>query len=301
VLPERTTPELRYLEAKFAGLASYGLSAKLLAEVLPLGRLLHATVLRRQVQGVAQRLEDELGKERCSFIEGCPGDWEKLARPDLPLVVGLDGGYVHSSEQRSRRDGWSEVVAGKSTPDKGPAKSFGFVQTYDAKPKRRLFEVLSSQGMQANQQVTFITDGGEDVRDLPLYLDPQAEHLLDWFHVTMRITVMANMAKGLPSQPSGPDLPRCPPVDLAASVGEDLARLKWFLWHGNVFRAVQVIDDLVMDLDVEVPGPEQRKLLKAVTEFGTYVRANAGSIPNYGERYRAGEPISSSFVEPAVN
>jgi hypothetical protein len=37
-LPERTTPELRYLEAKFAGLASYGLSARLLAEVLPLGR-----------------------------------------------------------------------------------------------------------------------------------------------------------------------------------------------------------------------------------------------------------------------
>jgi len=94
VLPDRTTPELQYLEAKFAGLASYGLSAKLLAEVLPLGRPLHATVLRRQVLGVAQRLEDELGIERCSFIAGCPGDWEKLACPDLPLVVGLDGGYV---------------------------------------------------------------------------------------------------------------------------------------------------------------------------------------------------------------
>ena len=26
-----------------------------------------------------------------------------------------------------------------------------------------------------------------------------------------------------------------------------------------------------------------------------------GSIPNYGERYRAGEPISSSFAESAVN
>jgi hypothetical protein len=112
---------------------------------------------------------------------------------------------------------------------------------------------------------------------------------------------MANMAKGLPSQPSDPDPPSSPPVDLAARVGEELARLKWFLWHGNVFRAVQVIDDLVMDLDVEGPGPEQRKLLKAVTEFSPYVRANAWSIPNYGERYRCGEPISSSFVESAVN
>jgi hypothetical protein len=47
--------------------------------------------------------------------------------------------------------------------------------------------------------------------------------------------------------------------------------------------------------------PERRKLLKAVTEFDTYIRANASSIPNYGERYRVGEPISSSFVESAVN
>jgi hypothetical protein len=26
------------------------------------------------------------------------------------------------------------------------------------------------------------------VRELPLYLNPQAEHLLDWFHVAMRLT-----------------------------------------------------------------------------------------------------------------
>jgi hypothetical protein len=68
---------------------------------------------------------------------------------------------------------------------------------HDCKPKRRLFEVLAAQGMQANQQVTFLTDGGEDIRDLPRYLNPQAEHLLDWFHITMRITVLTQLAKGL--------------------------------------------------------------------------------------------------------
>ena len=47
--------------------------------------------------------------------------------------------------------------------------------TYDTKPKRRLFEVLRSQGMQASQQVTFLTDGGEDIRDIPCYLNAQAE------------------------------------------------------------------------------------------------------------------------------
>jgi len=311
-IPERATPELQYLEAKFAGLASYGLSAKLLAEVLPLGRPLHATAVRRHTQAVAQRIEDELGAEQVVFIDGCPAEWRQLPRPDLPLVVGLDGGYVHSAHQRSRTDGWFEVIAGKTMPADGPAKSFGFVQTYDTKPKRRLFEMLKSQGMQANQAVTFVTDGGEDIRDLPLYLNPGSEHLLDWFHITMRLTVLHQMAKG----PAAGDLldrrgAWCDDLDDddLRHLGEDLARvphqlerLKWFLWHGNVFRAGQVADDLTFDLEVVADaGPDYAKLHKALREFGGYIRANAGFIPNYGERHRAGEVISSSFVESAVN
>ena len=34
-----------------------------------------------------------------------------------------------------------------------------------------------------NQQIEFLSDGGETVRDLQLYLSPEAEHLLDWFHI----------------------------------------------------------------------------------------------------------------------
>jgi hypothetical protein len=46
---------------------------------------------------------------------------------------------------------------------------------------------------------------------------------------------------------------------------------------------------------------EQVRLLKAAREFDAYLRANAGRIPNYGERYRAGEIISTAFTESAVN
>src|SRR5450759_3052991 len=301
LLPDRTTPELAYLQARFAGLVSYGITAKLLGELLPLGRRLHPAVVRRQTQAVAQRLEDELGDERFSFIDTCQRVREELPRPDLPLVVGLDGGYVHSAAQRSRRDGWFEVIAGKAVPAQGRPSCFGYVPTYDTKPKRRLYEVLTSHGMAANQQVTFLTDGGEDIRELPCYLNPQAEHLLDWFHITMRITVMTNMAKSLCSPPPDPDLPAAPPPDLAADVGGQLESVKWFLWHGNVFRALQIIDELTVDLDVAEPSVSEAKLLKAVGEFDSYIRANAERIPNYGERYRAGETISTSFVESAVN
>jgi hypothetical protein len=64
---------------------------------------------------------------------------------------------------------------------------------------------------------------------------------------------------------------------------------------------LQTVEDIEDDLYVEDPSPEQTKLVKSVREFGGYIGANAGSIPNYGERFRAGETISTAFAESTVN
>ena len=53
--------------------------------------------------------------------------------------------------------------------------------------------MLKSQGMQMNQAVTFLSDGADTVRDLQMYLNPQAKHLLDLFHISMRLTVMSQL------------------------------------------------------------------------------------------------------------
>ena len=291
LLSDRTAPELLYLETKFASLISYGLTVDLLQEVLPIGQEINAATIRNNMHTVAKRIEDELGEERVMFIDGCERDWAQLPRPDLPLTIGLDGGYVHSCTQRSRRDGWFEVIAGKSVTAEGSSKRFALVQSYDDKPKRRVFEVLKSQGMQANQQVTFLSDGGDTVRDLQLYLNPNAEHILDWFHITMRLTVMLQMAKGLGAKGS----------ESRVIALKELERIKWFLWHGNVFQALETVDDLFMDFDTENPTAKEKTLLKKLEEFDTYIRNNAGFIPNYGERWRYGETISTAFVESTVN
>ena len=291
LLSERTAPELLYLETKFSSLMSYGLSVQLLQEVLPIEDGINAATVRNHAHTVGQRIDTELGDEQVFFIDGCERDWEQLPRPDMPLTVGLDGGYIHSCAQRSRKHGWFEVIAGKSVTDDGASKRFAFVNNYDEKPKRRVFEVLKSQGMQSNQQVTFLSDGGDTVRDLQLYLNPNAEHLLDWFHLTMRITVMRQMAKGLGAAGT----------ELRETALKELERIKWFLWHGNVFRALETMDDLAMDLDPEEPTAKEVTLLKKLEEFETYIRNNAGFIVNYGERWRYGETISTAFVESTVN
>jgi hypothetical protein len=87
-------------------------------------------------------------------------------------------------------------------------------------------------------------------------------------------------------------------------VVRSLERLKWSLWHGNVYQAFQKITDLAMDLDVAVATTDDgtaRKLLRAVEEFHTYIERNRAVIPNYGARYRYGERISTGFVESTVN
>src|ERR1035438_8598755 len=181
------------------------------------------------------------------------------------------GGYVHAKDQKSRTEGWFEVIAGKSVDADGGAKCFAFVNKYDKKPKRRLFEVLKSQGLQMNQQVMFLSDGGDTVRDLQMYLSPESEHWLDWFHITMRLTVMGQMIKGLAAElepeSAGTTL-------VVASLAEHLKSLKWNLWHGNVYRAFQRVEDLEDDLEAIEENPaNKRKLLKAVQEFGSYIDA----------------------------
>jgi hypothetical protein len=174
---------------------SDGLTAQALKDFLPVDTTLNATTIQNHALAVAQRCEDELGEEQWAFVEGCPADWATLPIPDGPLIVGIDGGYVRNWEEKQQH---FEVIVGKSIlafrrndeEDIPSSKCFGFVQTLDTKPKRRLFEVLQSQGHQMNQQLTFLSDGGDTVRDLQLYLNPQAEHLLDWFHLAMRLTVL---------------------------------------------------------------------------------------------------------------
>jgi len=151
-----------------------------------------------------------------------------------------------------------------------------------------------------NQQLTFLSDGGDTVRDLQLYVNPKAEHLLDWFHLAMRLTVMQQTAKGLPQTVHDEE----ETYTLRDPVVRSLERLKWSLWHGNVYKAFQKIADLAMDLDVAVATTGDgtaRKLLKTVEEFHTYIDRNRAFIPNYGERYRYGEHISTGFVESTVN
>ena len=173
LLTESVAPELLYMEAKWSSLVSYGMSLDALKDFLPLDIALNVKTVRYDTLKVAKRLEAELGDEQPCFIEGSLGEWDLLPRPDGAFKVGIDGGYVRNWCAKKHN---FEVIVGKSTlsfredeADKAPSsKRFGFVQTLDTKPKRRLYEVLHSQGLQMNQDIAFLSDGNDTLRALQL-------------------------------------------------------------------------------------------------------------------------------------
>ena len=123
-------------------------------------------------------------------------------------------------------------------------------------------------------------------------MSPEAEHILDWFHITMKLTVLDQYGKCLVHDDQV----------LGEQIRDQIARLKWSLWHGNVYKALRKIDDIESLIDnFEESYLKFKQLVKAVEEFHTYIENNAHLIPNYGERYRHGEAIATGFVESTVN
>ena len=47
--------------------------------------------------------------------------------------------------------------------------------------------------------------------------------------------------------------------------------------------------------------PKFNALARAVKEFQCYINRNASIIPDYGARWRAGQVISTAFIESMVN
>ena len=82
---------------------------------------------------------------------------------------------------------------------------------------------------------------------------------------------------------------------------QDLESLKWHVWNGNVESALKLVDGLKVLLGGTGISAERQKLLKAIREFGACIATNQAFIPDYADRYRNKETITTAFVESAVN
>ena len=86
LFPQRSTPELRHLQASLGGEFSYRQAAKLLRQFLPASDSFNHATIRNRVLEIGQQIEAETTAEI--------SERSVVAAPAESMVVGIDGAYV---------------------------------------------------------------------------------------------------------------------------------------------------------------------------------------------------------------
>jgi hypothetical protein len=83
----------------------------------------------------------------------------------------------------------------------------------------------------------------------------------------------------------------------------ELERAKWNFWNGYFQRGLIGLVHLRQWAAARCSEkiPALKKLERPLLDMIRYLEWNADSMPDYGKRYRAGQRISTGFVESAVN
>ena len=140
------------------------------------------------------------------------------------------------------------------------------------------------------------SDGAEIMKRLPKALPQPTAHIIDWFHIAMKIQPLQQVADHVVRWRDAEN-------SEMAHVDADVRSLKWKLWHGQTDRALDQLETMTSDLAKlrERGNLSATRLLYLAHPLLTYVRSNKSAIINYGARYRSGRPIATALAESAVN
>jgi hypothetical protein len=123
-------------------------------------------------------------------------------------------------------------------------------------------------------------------------------HVLDWFHLAMRIQHAAQAAKG---RLDATDDDR----QEGARLAEAVEHIRWRLWHGQVQRALDLLGDTLAALDATAAASAPiataaAKLAGVLRGLETYVAGQAPLIIDYSTARHCAEPISTAPTESTV-
>jgi len=276
------TPELRYLTSKMAALLPFGKVVDFLSELLPLSSETTASTVRNRMMKVGGRLQ------KSAEALAAPSTSE----PSKQAVIGFDGGYVRARHRRPERN--FEVVAGKVLGDEGSTTRFAFVRNSGSAGESAASFAMRRSGVSETTAVTVLTDGDAGLRMIHRRIAPEAEHVLDWFHVGMRFENLKQVAKGINGLMDGA---------IRGHALAELERAKWRFWNGYTKKGISGLVHLGRWARARSFDhiPSMKKLCRALLDAIRYLELNADSMPDYGERYRDGCRISTGFAESAVN
>lgn len=301
ICPDRATPELMELTARLGSMMPYRQAASVLAEFLPTEPTESYATVRKRAIRTGERLDDQIMRETWSARS--QADDRRQLEMQLPgdrrkeFVISIDTAHVRSAERNSARN-FELVVARCGRGGRGEPGGRYFVSGSTAQHaiRDRALHALEGVGYSGFGDVTVISDGAEILKRLPRAMPKPTTHIIDWFHIAMKIQPMQQIADHIVRFRSGP-FERLPIID------RDIRSVKWRLWHGRVDRAIRDLESLLARLNQ--PQGETEFSIARLRNLGvqllTYVRSNRSAIVNYGKRYRAGLRVATTLAESAVN
>ncbi len=282
---ERATPELQRLQAELGARHSFREAAQLMETFLPCAPQ-HNTTVRNRLGRVTETLEET----KAAQIE------TNADVKSSPLTVFLDGAHIRCRPEFQKRH--LDVVVGKiETPNM--SRRFGLVQQASKSPAKQLRNDLLMQGWDSQSKVTVISDGEPALPNLVRRaVKGPVTHILDWWHISMRVQHIENATKGLLQTQDFPGLPQL--------FQRPAETLRWNLWHGKVMTAATHLKVLIIDCHrlrtetIEIRAAAKRVKARS-QELYTYLSNNFDALANYGFRHRSGLAISSSRAEGCVD
>lgn len=285
MMPDRCTPDYERVLAGMGSALPYRQARTLLAELLPLDTAPAVETVRRRTLQVGARLE------RAALV---PPDGEAPASAQA-ITLAIDGGHVKSVRTYQMRS--FEVIIARVGNEEGRDVVFSSMPAEADRQVRQLQHVLRGLGATATTPVTILSDGADGPRSLAAAASiGPAHHVLDWFHLSMRVQHVAQSVAGWAA--AVPD-----DAERTARLADAVTHIRLRLWHGQTERALALVGDTLADLDTlskAADDRQARKVAKLLQALETYIVGQRDLIIDYATARHRDEPISTATTESTV-
>jgi hypothetical protein len=288
IMPDRCTPEYERTLARMGSELPYRRARSLLEAFFPLSHAPEVETIRQRTLHVGARLEREAVRQP-TFAP--PAEARSIA-------LAIDGGHVKAVRSYQGRS--FEAFVAQVSNDDSKQLVFSSMPAEADRQAQQLRGVLHDLGATSRTPVTILSDGADGPRSLgeEASIGP-THHVLDWFHLSMRIQHVAQTVKGWPDATAAD---RREGTRLADIVDQ---HIRWRLWHGQVRRALDLIGGSLEPLDAMAKGEssaaaQAAKVAGVLRSLETYVSGQSALIINYEKARRNDEPISTATTESTV-
>jgi len=221
-LPKRITPELEYLQIKWAAHLPYATSTTLLKEVLPVSYCISTTGAKSRIRVGGREMDTQIERE---IMEIPPAD-VIVDAPESPGItaVSVDSAWLkHCAPPKQKFMGRQvNIVAGRATLADGSSQLVAYVGKRVANAAARLDHFLMRQGVKTDERVTVISDGAGEFTKAAQGSHLVRGRILDWFHMAMKFDAAEKSVIGAGHQ-LGPDR--------GDGIGREITHAKWLVWH----------------------------------------------------------------------